>query len=76
MLYDWLYVVYSSDYSFLNIVSAKLLSMIFILLTGYKFELCGMIFKRGTLQKSGREVLREGIFENKNIIFLINYVTH
>ena len=35
-----------------------------------------MIFKRGTLQKSGREVLREGIFENKNIISLINYATH
>ena len=35
-----------------------------------------MIFKRGTLQKSGGEVLREGIFENKNIISLINYVTH
>ena len=31
-----------------------------------------MIFKRGTLQKSRREVLREIIFENKNIIFLIN----
>ena len=76
MLYDWLYVVYSSDYSFLNIMSAKLLSMIFILLTGYKFGFCGMIFKRGTLQKSRREVLREGIFENKNIIFLINYATH
>ena len=76
MLYDWLYVVYNSDYSFLNIVSAKLLSMIFILLTGYKFGFCEMIFKRGTLQKSGHEVLREGIFENKNIIFLINYVTH
>ena len=28
-----------------------------------------MISKRGTLQKSGREVLREGIFESKNIIF-------
>ena len=76
MLYDWLYVVYSSDYSFLNIVSAKLLSMIFILLTAYKFGFCGMIFKRGTLKKSGREVLRERIFENKNIIFLINYATH
>ena len=36
MLYDWLYVVYSSDYSFLNIVSAKLLSVDFILLTWYK----------------------------------------
>ena len=75
MLYDWLYVVYSSDYSFLNIVSATLLSMIFILLTRYKFGFCGMIFKRATLQKSGHEVLREGIFENKNIIFLINYAT-
>ena len=27
ILYDWLYVVCSSDYSFLDIVSAKLLSM-------------------------------------------------
>ena len=35
-----------------------------------------MIFKRGTLQKSGREVLKEGIFENKNIISLLNYATH
>ena len=26
MFYDWLYVVYNSDYSFLNIVSDKLLS--------------------------------------------------
>ena len=32
MLYDWLYVVYSSDYSFLNIMSAKLLSMFYIYL--------------------------------------------
>ena len=30
MFYDWLYVVYSSDYSFLNIVSSKLLSMNYI----------------------------------------------
>ena len=37
MLYDWLYVVYSSDYSFLNIVSAKLLSMIYISWTRVKF---------------------------------------
>ena len=28
MFYDWLYVVCSLDYSFLDIVSAKLLSMI------------------------------------------------
>ena len=69
MLYDWLYVVYSSDYSFLNIMSAKLLNMIFILLTGYKFGFCGMIFKWGTLQKSGREVLKEGIFKKYKYYF-------
>ena len=28
------------------------------------------------LRKSGCEVLREGISENKNIIFHINYATH
>ena len=50
--------------------------MDFILLTWYKFGFFGMIFKWGTLQKSGREVLREEIFENKNISFLIDYSTH
>ena len=34
-----------------------------------KVGFCGMIFKRGTLQKSGCEVLREEIFENKKILF-------
>ena len=62
MLYDWLYVVYSSVYSFLNIVSAKLLSMIYIYLGFGKVGFCEMFAKRGTLQKSGREVLREEIF--------------
>ena len=76
MLYYWLYVVYSLDYSFLNIAWAKLLSMIFILLTGYQFWVLWNDFKRELYKKSGREVLREGIFENKNIIFLINYATH
>ena len=32
MLYDWLYVVCSSDYNFIDIVSAKLLSMIYMYL--------------------------------------------
>ena len=32
MLYDWIYVVCSSDYSFLDIVSAKWLSMIYMYL--------------------------------------------
>ena len=63
MLYDWLYVVHSSDYSFLNIVSAKLLSMIYIYLGFGKVGFCEMFAKWGTLQKSGREVLREEIFE-------------
>ena len=27
-------------------------------------------------KKSGREVLREEIFKNQNIIFLVNYATH
>ena len=56
MLYDWLYVVYISYYSFLNIVSAKLLSMIYICWTWGKVEFCEMFSKRGTLQLSGREV--------------------
>ena len=76
MLYDWLYVVYSSVYSFLNIVSAKLLSMIYIYLGFGKVGFCEMFDKWGTLQKSGREVLREKFSENKNIIFHINYATH
>ena len=45
------YVVYSSDYSFLNIAWDKLLSMIFILLTGYQFWVLWNDFKQGTLRK-------------------------
>ena len=42
-----------------------------------KVGFCEMFAKRGTLQKSGSEVLKEEIFEkNKSIIFRINYVTH
>ena len=55
--------MYSSDYSFLNIVSAKLLSMIYIYLGLGKVGFCEMFAKRGTLQNSEREVLREEIFE-------------
>ena len=71
MFYDWLYVVYSSDYSFLNIVSAKLLSMIYICWTWGNVGFCEMFSKWGTLQKSGREVLREKIFVNKRMLFSI-----
>ena len=63
MLYDWLYVVYSSDDSFLNIVLAKLLSMFYIYLGFGKFGFCELFAKWGILQKSEREVLREEIFE-------------
>ena len=77
MLYDLLYVVCSSDYSFLDFVSAKLLSMIYMYLGFGNVGFCEMFAKRGTLQKSGSEVLREEIFKkNKSIIFRINYATH
>ena len=76
MLYDWLYVMCSSDYSVLDIVSAKLLSMIYMYLGFGKVGFCEMFAKRRTLQKSGSEVLREEIFENKSITFCINYATH
>ena len=63
------YDVCSSDYSVLDFVSAKLLSMIYMYLGFGKVGFCEMFTKRGTLQKSGREVLREGIFENKKHYF-------
>ena len=57
-------------------MSVKFLSMTFILLGFGKVGFCEMFAKQGTLQMSGREVLREEIFENKNVIFHINYATH
>ena len=63
MLYDWLYGLCSSDYSVLDIVSTKLLSMIYMYLGFGKVGFCEMFAKRGTLQKSGSEVLREEVFE-------------
>ena len=56
--------------------SVKLLSMTFLLLGFGKVGFCEMFAKRGTLQRSGREVLREEMFKNLNIILLINYTTH
>ena len=53
----------SLDYSFLDIVSTKLLSMIYMYLGFSKVGFYEMFAKRGTLQKSGSEVLREEIFE-------------
>ena len=61
---------------FLKMMSVKFLSMTFILLGFGKVGFCEMFTKRGTLQKSGREVLREEIFKNENTIFHINYATY
>ena len=61
---------------FLKRMSVKFLSMTFILLGFGKVGFCEMFAKWGTLQRSGREVLRKEIFENKNVIFHINYATH
>ena len=53
----------SSDYSYLDIVSAKLLNMIYMYLGFGKVGFCEMFAKRGTLQKSGSQALREENFE-------------
>ena len=42
----------------------NLLSMTFILLGFGKVGFCKMFAKRGTLQRSGREVLRDEMFRN------------
>ena len=61
----------SSDYGFLDIVSAKFLSMIYMFLGFGKVGFCEMFAKRGTLQKSGSEVLKEEIFEKIKALFSI-----
>ena len=53
----------NSDYSFLDIVSAKLLNMIYMYLGFSKVGFCEMFANWGTLQKSGSEVLSEEIFK-------------
>ena len=53
----------SSDYNFLDIVLVKLLNMIYMYLSFGTIGFCEMFAKRGTLQKSGSEALREEIFE-------------
>ena len=63
------YVVCSSEYGFLDIVSAKLLSMVYMYLGFGKVGFCEMFAKRGTLQKSGSEVLRGEIFKKKKHYF-------
>ena len=42
----------------------NLLSMTFILLGFGKVGFCKMFAKQGTLQRSGREVLRDEMFKN------------
>ena len=76
-IYAQLYVVKQIQVlRFLKMMSVKVFEHDFILLGFGKLGFCETFAKRGTLRKSGREVLREGIFENKNIIFRINYTTH
>ena len=55
-------------------MSVRFLSMKFVLLGLIKLGFV-KFFKQGTLQKSGREVLREEMFENKQY-FPYNYATH
>ena len=52
----------NSGYKVLDNEVSKLLSMNFLLLGFGKVEFYEMFVKRGTLQKSGREVLRGEIF--------------
>ena len=60
----------SSDYGFLDIVSAKLLSMIYMYLGFGKVGFCEMFAKRGILQRSGREVLRDECLKIKTLFSL------
>ena len=53
----------SSDYCYLDIVSAKLLNIIYMYLGFGKVGFCEIFAKQGTLQKSGSQVLREENFE-------------
>ena len=63
-IYTQLYVVKQIQVlRFLKMMSVKFLSMTFILLGFGKVGFCEMFAKRGTLQKSEREVLREEMFE-------------
>ena len=59
-IYAQLYVVKQIHVlRFLKMMSVKFLSMTFILLGFGKVGFCEMFAKRGTLKKSGREVLRD-----------------
>ena len=49
--------------------SVNLSSMIFLLLGFGKVGFCEIFAKRGTLQRSGREVLREEIFKKIKTLF-------
>ena len=59
----------NSGYRVLDNEVSKLLSMNFLLLGFGKVVFCEMFVKRGTLQKSGREVLREEIFVKQKHYF-------
>ena len=73
---QWYVVKQSQVIRFLKMMSVEFLSMNFIWLGFGKVGFCEMFAKRGTLQKSGCEVLREEMLENESIIFCINYAIH
>ena len=49
--------------------SVNLSSMIFLLLGFGKVGFCEMFAKRGTLQRSGRKVLRDEMFKKNETLF-------
>ena len=59
----------NSGYRVVDNEVSKLLSMNFLLLGFGKVGFCEMFVKRETLQKSGREVLREEIFVKQKQYF-------
>ena len=76
-IYTQLYVVKQIQVlRFMKMMLVKFFEHDFILLGFGKVGFCETFAKWGTLQKSGREVLRDEMFKNKNIIFRINYATH
>ena len=76
-VYAQLYVVKQIQVlRFLKMMSDKIFEHDCHILGVGKVGFCEKFSKRGTLQKSGREVLREEISENENIIFHINYAIY
>ena len=62
--------------------SVKLLSMTFLLLGFGKVGFCEMFVKRGTLQRRGREVLRDEMFKklkhyfSYKLCYSLRFISH